>query len=89
MLLLSLIDYLTLGAQESLYEKVNLKPCSMDLSLIMTPSDHQAIAASTEQLETIEECMNVWVKQIEQVSISNYIIMCDHKLYGCRVEVFC
>ena len=40
----------------------------MDLSLVMTPSDHQAIAASTEQLETIEDCMSVWVKQIEQVS---------------------
>ncbi|KAF6020163.1 DNAH5 [Bugula neritina] len=55
------------SAQESLYEKVNLKPCSMDLSLIMTPSDYQTVAASTEQLEAIEDCMSVWVKQIEQV----------------------
>ena len=55
------------GAQESLYEKVNLKPCTMDLGLIMTPSDYQAIAASTEQLEIIEDCMSIWVKQIEQV----------------------
>lgn len=39
----------------------------MDLSLIMTPTDYQAIAASTEQLEMIEDCMGVWVKQIEQV----------------------
>jgi len=39
----------------------------MDLGLIMTPSDYQAIAASTEQLEIIEDCMSIWVKQIEQV----------------------
>lgn len=62
--------YILTGAQESLYEKVNLKPCTMDLSLIMTLSDYQTIAASTEQLETIEECMSVWVKQIEQVCYS-------------------
>jgi len=40
----------------------------MDLSLIMTPSDYQTVAASTEQLEAIEDCMSVWVKQIEQVA---------------------
>lgn len=56
------------GAQESLEEKVTLKPCeTYDLSKIQTPADYQAVANSSEALEGIENCMNVWLKQLEQV----------------------
>lgn len=56
------------GAQESLEEKVTLKPCeTYDLTKIQTPADYQAVANSTEALEGIEECMHVWLKQLEQV----------------------
>ncbi|XP_048253391.1 dynein axonemal heavy chain 5-like isoform X2 [Haliotis rufescens] len=56
------------GAQESLQEKVTLRPCEgYELSKIQTAGDYQAVANSSESLEAIESCMHVWVKQIEQV----------------------
>ncbi|XP_023670867.2 dynein axonemal heavy chain 5 isoform X1 [Paramormyrops kingsleyae] len=56
------------GAQESLMEKVSLKPCdSYDLKTLKGPSDYTVVANSTEALEKIEACMKVWIKQIEQV----------------------
>ncbi|CAC5424902.1 unnamed protein product [Mytilus coruscus] len=56
------------GAQESLEEKVQLKPCeTYELSKINTPADYQAVANSSEALEGIEQCMGVWLKQLEQV----------------------
>ncbi|KAF5899802.1 dynein heavy chain 5, axonemal, partial [Clarias magur] len=56
------------GAQESLEEKVNLKECdSFDLKTLKGPSDYTAVANSTEALEKIEDCMKIWIKQIEQV----------------------
>ncbi|XP_052229952.1 dynein axonemal heavy chain 5-like isoform X5 [Dreissena polymorpha] len=56
------------GAQESLNEKVQLKPCdTYDLSRIQTPAEYQAIANSSEALQGIEACMEIWIKQIEQV----------------------
>ncbi|KPP75577.1 dynein heavy chain 5, axonemal-like [Scleropages formosus] len=56
------------GAQESLMEKVSLKPCeTYDLKTLKGPSDYVAVASSTEALEKIEGCMKAWVKQIEQV----------------------
>ncbi|XP_074644897.1 dynein axonemal heavy chain 5-like [Tubulanus polymorphus] len=57
-----------IGAQESLDDKVSLKPCeTYDLSRLQTPSDCIAVANSTESLNAIEDCMAVWIKQIEQV----------------------
>ena len=57
------------GAQESLDEKVVLKPCeTYELSTLKTPSDHNSVANSTEGLQAMEECIQVWIKQIEQVS---------------------
>ena len=56
------------GAQESLEEKVTLKTCEgFELRKVNTIADYQAVANSTESLEKIEECMKVWIKQIEQV----------------------
>ena len=56
------------GAQDSLENKITLTPCeTYDLSTIRTPHDCQAVANSTEALQAIEDCMQVWIKQIEQV----------------------
>ncbi|KAK3610339.1 hypothetical protein CHS0354_029807 [Potamilus streckersoni] len=56
------------SAQESLNEKVTLKPCeSYDLNCIQSPAEYQAVANSSDALDGIEECMQVWIKQIEQV----------------------
>jgi hypothetical protein len=56
------------GAQESLEEKVSLKPCdTYDLSKIQTPSDCITVANGTESLGHIEDCIHIWIKQIEQV----------------------
>ena len=56
------------GARESIDEKVELKPCEgYDLHTIKSPQDCQDVANSTESLAAIEECMTVWIKQIEQV----------------------
>ena len=68
--LLMMIVITISGAQESLNEKVQLKPCeTYDLSRVQTPSDYQSIANSSEALEGIESCMKVWIKQIEQVKL--------------------
>ena len=56
------------GARETLDEKVELKPCQgYDLHTIKDAQDYQNVANSTEAMEAIEECMAVWIKQIEQV----------------------
>ncbi|CAH1780133.1 unnamed protein product, partial [Owenia fusiformis] len=56
------------GAQQSLDEKVILKPCeTYDLGDLMTPSDYQSAASNNDVLVAIEECIAVWIKQIEQV----------------------
>ncbi|BFZ13509.1 hypothetical protein BsWGS_16546 [Bradybaena similaris] len=56
------------GAQESLEEKVTLKPCeTYDLNKVNTIADYQSAANSTETLEKIEDCMKTWIRQIEQV----------------------
>lgn len=47
---------------------MTLKPCeTYELSKINTPADYQAVANSSEALEGIEQCMGVWLKQLEQV----------------------
>ena len=56
------------GAKESLDDKVILKPCeTYDLSTLQGPADYLAAANSSESLQAIEECIQVWIKQIEQV----------------------
>ena len=56
-----------LGAQESLNEKVTLKPCEKyDLENISN-HDYQALANSTDGLQIMEDCINIWIRQIEQV----------------------
>lgn len=59
------------SAQDSLGERVELKKCdSYNLSKLQKAADYQAAANSTQDLETIEAIMAVWIKQIEQVSVA-------------------
>ena len=47
---------------------MTLKPCEgFELRKVNSIADYQTVANSTESLEKIEECMKVWIKQIEQV----------------------
>lgn len=56
------------GAQESLNEKVTLKPCDKcNLDTIASSQDYQTLANSSEGLQMMEECIGVWIRQIEQV----------------------
>lgn len=51
-----------------LISQVNLEEFdSFDLKTLKGPSDYTAVANSTEALEKIEDCMKIWIKQIEQV----------------------
>ena len=60
--------FLFVGAQESLDEKVVLKPCeSYPLHTLKGPHEYNAVANSTEALQAVEDCVAVWIKQIEQV----------------------
>ena len=57
------------SAQNSLSERVELRKCeTYDLSKLSKPADYMAVANSTQDLETIEMIMAMWIKQIEQVS---------------------
>lgn len=66
---LSRASCLSSGAQETIDDKVTLKPCSTyDLKRIRSPADCASVASNTEALAAIEDCAAVWMKQIEQVS---------------------
>ncbi len=63
------ITWQNVGAQESLDDKVVLKECdTYDLTTLRSPTDYNMASASTETLQLIEDCAQIWIKQIEQVS---------------------
>ena len=39
----------------------------LDFATLKGPNDYAVAAASTETLELVEECMRIWIKQIQQV----------------------
>ena len=50
------------------FSQVTLANCqTYDLHTIQSAHDCQQVASSTEALQAIEECIAVWIKQIEQV----------------------
>ncbi len=56
------------GAQESINERILLKPCDkIDLTQLQNASDYISIASNNENLLLIEETMKIWIKQMEQV----------------------
>jgi len=60
------------SAQESINERILLKPCDrIDLTQIQSPSDYASIASNNDSLALIEETMKTWIRQMEQVRKSN------------------
>lgn len=57
------------SAQESINERILLKPCDkVDLTQLQNANDYLSIASNNESLLTIEETMKTWIKQMEQVN---------------------
>jgi hypothetical protein len=55
-------------AQESINERILLKPCDrIDLTQIQNTADYVSIASNSENLVIIEEIMKTWIRQMEQV----------------------
>ncbi|KAG8442619.1 hypothetical protein GDO86_011415 [Hymenochirus boettgeri] len=76
------------GAQQSLIDKVNLEKCqTYDLRTLKGPSDYLAVANSSESLEKIEQCMKVWIKQIEQVLAESNQLRKEADDLGPRAEL--
>jgi len=56
------------NAQESINERILLKPCDqIDLTQVQNTSDYISIASNNENLVFIEETMKTWIRQMEQV----------------------
>ncbi|XP_071957897.1 dynein axonemal heavy chain 5-like isoform X2 [Antedon mediterranea] len=86
----SLDSFVTIigGAQESLGQKVELTPCKThDLSKLVKPSDYIVVANSTQELEQIEQCITVWIRQIEQVLTESEQIRKEADNIGPRAEL--
>ncbi|XP_077982678.1 dynein axonemal heavy chain 5-like [Glandiceps talaboti] len=76
------------AAQESLDDKVELKPCqTYNLSKLKKPNDYIVAANSTESLEAIEACIAVWIKQIEQVLAESEQMRKEADNIGPRAEL--
>ncbi|XP_077866685.1 dynein axonemal heavy chain 5-like [Saccoglossus kowalevskii] len=76
------------GAQECIFDKVELKPCqTYNLAKLKKPNDYIAAANSTESLEAIEECIAVWIKQIEQVLAESEQMRKEADNIGPRAEL--
>jgi hypothetical protein len=63
------------SAQESINERILLKPCDkIDLSHLQNAADYVSIASNNESLASIEETMKIWVRQMEQVRNRNVLL---------------
>ncbi|XP_076010940.1 dynein axonemal heavy chain 5 isoform X2 [Genypterus blacodes] len=76
-------------AQENLKEKVTLKEFdTFDLQMLKTPSDYTAASKSSETTEKMEESMEVWMEQIEQVLNESEQLRKDADDLGPRDELY-
>lgn len=76
------------GAQESIDERVRLKPCDkFDFAQIQTPADYLSVANNSELLSQIEEAVKVWMKQIELVLAEGEQIRREADNIGPRAEL--
>lgn len=63
------------NAQESINERILLKPCEkLDLTQIQNTSDYVSMASNNENLGSIEETMKTWIRQMEQVIHSKFLL---------------
>ncbi|KAL8616403.1 Dynein heavy chain 5, axonemal [Nucella lapillus] len=76
------------GAQKCLEGKEMLALCStFDLSDVRVPADFMRIAAMSEALEKIEECMRGWIKHIEHILVKSEQIRREADNAGPRIEL--
>nr|XP_018671052.1 dynein heavy chain 5, axonemal isoform X3 [Ciona intestinalis] len=76
------------GAQQSLEEKVLLEECPyIDFSCYHGPTEYAVAAASTETLEHVENCMKMWIKQIQQVLAEGQQLRREADNIGPRAEL--
>ncbi|CAF4427698.1 unnamed protein product, partial [Didymodactylos carnosus] len=77
-----------LGAQESINERVLLKPCDkVDVSHLQNAADYASIASNNESLQSIEDTMKTWIKQMEQVLAESEQIRREADNIGPRAEL--
>jgi hypothetical protein len=63
------------SAQESINERILLKPCDkIDLTQLQNAADYLSVASNNDSLASIEETMKTWIKQMEQVKNSNLMM---------------
>jgi dynein heavy chain, axonemal len=76
------------GAQESINERVILKPSDKyDLTQLKTANDYVNAAGNSEALSSIEEIVRVWTKQIELVLAESEQIRREADNIGPRAEL--
>ncbi|CAF0880138.1 unnamed protein product [Rotaria sordida] len=76
------------SAQESINERILLKPCDkVDLTQIQNAADYVSIASNNESLASIEETMKIWIKQMEQVLAESEQIRREADNIGPRAEL--
>ncbi|CAF5189300.1 unnamed protein product, partial [Rotaria magnacalcarata] len=76
------------SAQESINERILLKPCDkIDLTQIQNTADYISIASNSESLASIEETMKIWIKQMEQVLAESEQIRREADNIGPRAEL--
>ena len=57
----------------------------MDLEQLRGPNDFAIASSSTDTLEAVEECMKVWIKQVQQVLDVTYF---EGEIYTIEVVVY-
>ena len=76
------------GAQECLDQTIALTPCrNYDLTTLRGFQDYHAAAGNADSLRCVEECMAVWVKQIELVLAESEQMRREADNIGPRVEL--
>ena len=72
------------SAQESINERILLKPCDkIDLTQLQNAADYASVASNNESLASIEETMKIWIRQMEQVRKREMgKSICDMCTYG-------
>lgn len=76
------------AAQESINEKVILRPCDKyDLSAVTSPSEYHTALSSPEMMPAIEETFRDWLKQIELVIAESEQIRREADNIGPRAEL--
>ena len=56
------------SAQESINERILLKPCDkIDLTQLQHAGDYISVASNNEHLASVEDTMKTWIKQMEKV----------------------